>query len=124
MTLFGSTSKHLMKVFSHKGFPRYSITKGRPFCLCTSLKLFEHDRACGEGDIEGGVLLGVGRGDDRHQMETVRGVDLGCREWTVVRVGFSLRKDYPLTLGSHTGRPRFSTSSSMFLSKTGFVQSL
>lgn len=31
---------------------------------------------------------------------------------------------YALTLGSHTGRPRFSTSSSMFFSNTGLVQSL
>jgi len=42
----------------------------------TSLELLEHDSACGEGDVEGGVLLGVRWCDDGHQMEAVRRVDL------------------------------------------------
>ena len=41
----------------------------------SSLELPDHDLPCGVGDVEGGVLLGVGGGDDRHEMVAVGRVD-------------------------------------------------
>lgn len=41
----------------------------------SSFELPDHDLPCGVGHVEGGVLLGVGRGDDRHEMVTVGRVD-------------------------------------------------
>ena len=46
----------------------------------TSLKLVPHDAEGGICDVEGGVLLRVGRRDDRHEMVAVTGVHLGGRE--------------------------------------------
>ena len=42
----------------------------------TIFELLAHDGACGGGDVVGGVLLGIGRCNDRHQMVSVRRVDL------------------------------------------------
>ena len=47
----------------------------------TIFELLAHDGACGGGDVVGGVLLGVGRCDDRHQMVSVRRVDLNRGGW-------------------------------------------
>ena len=42
----------------------------------TVFELLCHYAACWESDVEGGVLLWVGGGDDGHQMEPVWGVHL------------------------------------------------
>lgn len=47
----------------------------------TPLELSDHDIPCGVGDVEGGVLLGVGRCDDGHQVIPVGRIDLKTIRW-------------------------------------------
>ena len=45
----------------------------------TVIELVDHDLAGGVGHVERGVLARVGWGDDRHQVEPVRRVDLNIQ---------------------------------------------
>ena len=76
--------------------------------------------------IEGGVLLRVSWGNDGHQVVAVSWVDLNGRErcridWDIARGDMGR---VGLTRGSHTCRPKFSTSSSIALRCTGLGHSL
>jgi len=57
----------------------------------TVFELLAHDGARGGGDVVGGVLLGIGRCNDGHQMVSVGWVDLNTDTRIVSTVSTALR---------------------------------